>query len=108
MTFLEYGMGLLDFVKDDQSKEDMLKNFLTMLQAANNTAASSISGPVDLIAAGLGKAGMNIPMPMGGSKWMENAGFVQPVQPGAPQIAGETIGLLAAPMMGMKYVKGKK
>lgn len=101
-------MGLLDFTADKQAQEDMLANFLNLLKAANNTAASTVSGPVDLIASGLGRAGMNIPMPMGGSKWMENAGFVTPVAPGPSQIAGDTIGLLAAPMMGMKYVKGKK
>lgn len=101
-------MGLLDFANDKQSQEDMLANFLNMLRAANNTAASSVSGPVDLIAGGLGKTGMNIPMPMGGSKWMENAGLISQVTPGPSQIAGDTIGLLAAPMMGMKYMKGKK
>lgn len=101
-------MGLLDFANDKQSQEDMLANFLNMLRAANNGVASTVSGPVDLIAAGLGRAGMDIPMPMGGSKWMENAGFVTPVTPGPSQIAGDAIGLLAAPMMGVKYVKGMK
>jgi hypothetical protein len=100
--------GLLEFIKDPQSQEDMRRNLLNMIYAANNTAASSVSAPVDLIAAGLGRAGLDIPMPMGGRKWMENAGLLGPVEPGPSQIAGETLGLLAAPMMGVKYMKGKK
>lgn len=101
-------MNLLDFVKDGKSQEDMKKNLLNLIHAANNAAASSVYGPVDAIAAGLGRAGLDIPMPMGGSKWMQNAGLLGPVEPGPSQIAGETIGLLAAPAMGVKYVKGKK
>lgn len=101
-------MGLLDFVKDEQSQEDMKKNLLNLIYAANNAAASGVYGPVDAIAAGMGRMGLDIPIPMGGSKWMQNAGLLGPVEPGASQIAGETLGLLAAPAMGVKYVKGLK
>lgn len=101
-------MGLLDFTKDKQSQEDMLKNFINMLQAANNTAASAVSSPVDMIASGLNQAGMNIQMPMGGSQWMQNAGFTRPVEPGPSQIAGETLGLLAVPGVSVKYGRGLK
>ena len=101
-------MGLLDFLEDPQSQEDMRRNLLNLLQSASNTAASSVYGPVDLIAAGLDRVGMGHPMPMGGSKWMQNAGLLGEVQPGAGQIAGETLGLLAAPAFGARYVKGMK
>lgn len=101
-------MGLLDFPTDKQAQEDMLANFLNLLRAASNTTASTVSGPVDAIASGLGRAGLDIPMPMGGSKWMQNAGLLSTVTPGPSQIAGETLGLLAAPMAGMKYLKGMK
>lgn len=101
-------MGLLDFVKDGQSQEDMKKNLLNLIHAANNAAASSVYGPVDAIAAGLGRAGLDIPMPMGGSRWMQNAGLLSQVEPGPSQVVGETLGLLATPMAGVKYIKGMK
>lgn len=101
-------MGLLDFPTDKQAQEEMLANLINALQAASNSAASTVSGPVDTIAAGLGRMGLDIPMPMGGSKWMQNAGLLAPVTPGPSQVAGETLGLLAAPMAGMKYMRGVK
>lgn len=100
--------GLLDFVSDEQSQQDMIANILNLLRAASNTTASTVSGPVDAIASGLGKAGLDIPMPIGGSQWMQNAGLLSPVVQGPSQIAGEALGLLAVPGVGVKYGRGLK
>lgn len=72
-------MGLLDFA-----------------QAASNAAASNVSGPVDLLALALRKAGLPIPDdPVLGSEWMRRRGLTKPVQQKATNVLGETMGLLA-------------
>ena len=63
-------------------------------QSASNAIASNISGPVDLIAAGLRGVGLPIPQnPVGGSQWMAERGLTAPVQQGVAQVIGDTIGL---------------
>lgn len=63
-------------------------------QSASNTIASNVSGPVDLIAAGLRGVGLPIPQnPVGGSQWMAERGLTAPVQQGVAQVIGDTIGL---------------
>lgn len=63
-------------------------------QSASNAIASNVSGPVDLIAAGLRGVGLPIPQnPVGGSQWMAERGLTAPVQQGVAQVIGDTIGL---------------
>ena len=63
-------------------------------QSASNAIASNVSGPVDLIAAGLRGVGLPIPQnPVGGSQWMAEKGLTAPVQQGVAQVIGDTIGL---------------
>ena len=63
-------------------------------QSASNAIASNVSGPVDLIAAGLRGVGLPIPQnPAGGSQWMAERGLTAPVQQGVAQVIGDTIGL---------------
>ena len=72
-------MGLLDFA-----------------QAASNTAADTVSGPVDLLALALRKLGVPVPQdPIAGAAWMQKNGFTKPVKQSASSLAGETMGLLA-------------
>lgn len=79
-------MGLLDF-----------------LQSANNTAASTVSAPVDGIAWLLRKAGMPVPdAPIGSSAWMEQQGLTRPVQQSAASLAGEAAGLLSPALIAAK------
>lgn len=79
-------MGLLDF-----------------LQSANNTAASTVSAPVDGIAWLLRKAGMPVPAaPVGSSAWLEQQGLTRPVQQSAASLAGETAGLLSPALIAAK------
>lgn len=64
-------------------------------QSASNTIAGSVSGPVDLIAMGLRGVGLPIPQnPVGGSQWMAERGLTAPVQQGAAQVVGDTLGLV--------------
>lgn len=65
------------------------------LQAASNTAAEAISGPVDLINMGL--LGLGLPMPrqpFGGSEWMRERGLTREVADPRARFVGETLGLL--------------
>lgn len=72
-------MGLLDFA-----------------QAASNTAADTVSGPVELMALALRKLGVPVPQdPIAGAAWMQKHGFTKPVKQSASSLAGETLGLLA-------------
>lgn len=63
-------------------------------QSASNAVASNVSGPVDLIAAALRKAGVPVPQDaVGGSEWMARKGLTREVPMGAPRLVGETLGL---------------
>ena len=76
-----------------------MKGLLDFLQAASNGVASNVSGPVDLIGAGLNKIGLNVgAAPVGGSEWMKRQGLMRDVEPGAANVLGETAGLLGPAM----------
>ena len=47
-------MGLLSAIQDEQFWRDVCQNGRSLLQGANNAVASNITGPVDLINAGIG------------------------------------------------------
>lgn len=80
-----------------------MAGLLDFLQAASNAAASNVSGPVDGINWLLKKVGVPVSdAPVGGSQWMQNKGLTRPVQQGAAQVAGETVGLLS-PFMAAQY-----
>ncbi len=67
-----------------------------LVQSASNTAASNVSGPVDIIGAALRAVGVPVPTDaVGGSEWMARRGLTAPVQPGAAQVTGDTLALLA-------------
>jgi len=72
-------------------------------QSASNAIAGNVSGPVDLIAAGLRGVGLPIPQnPVGGSQWMAERGLTAPVQQGAAQVVGDTLGMLG-PAIGTQF-----
>jgi hypothetical protein len=78
----------------------MDSNYLQWLrdvaQGASNAAAGNVSGPVDLIAAGLRKVGVPVgSAPVGGSEWMRSKGFTQPPRNPLLGLVGETLGLSA-------------
>jgi len=86
-------MGLLDALKDQQFRSDVGTGLLSLLQGASNSAASTVSGPVDLMAAGLRKVGMNVPQnALLGSEWMKQKGLTQTPQNEYAGIAGESLG----------------
>jgi hypothetical protein len=67
-----------------------------LMQSASNTAASNVSGPVDLIGMLLRYGGIPLPQDaVGSSQWMAQKGLTRPVQQGAAQVAGDTLALLA-------------
>jgi hypothetical protein len=66
------------------------------LQAMSNSAASNVSGPVDLINAGLKKVNLGSERPVLGSRWMEENRLTRPVEQSGAGVGGETLGLLAA------------
>lgn len=89
-------MGLLDAFKDKQFRDDVADNGINFLRSASNAAATNVTGPVDMLAWALRKAGLPIPdAPTGGSNWAKNVGLLNDVQHNPSSIAGETIGLLA-------------
>jgi len=66
------------------------------LQAMSNTAAENISAPVDGIAWLLRKAGIPVPQnALMSSDWMRERGLTAPVEQGAGQVLGQTLGLLS-------------
>ena len=85
-------------------KKALINALRDTAQSASNAVASNLSGPVDMLAAGLRKTGLPIPQnAMGGSQWMQEKGFTRDVPMGAPRVIGEAMGL-AGPALafGMK------
>lgn len=69
---------------------------MDVAQAASNAVAGNVSGPVDLLAFLLRKAGVPVPEdPVLGTEWLKKRGLIRDVPQGAAQVAGETLGLLA-------------
>jgi hypothetical protein len=94
-------MGLLDALRDPQFRRDLKTNAGQLAQSMSNTAASTVTAPVDAISWLLSKGGLDIKNPVGGSDWAKLKGLTQDVPEGLPKVAGETLGLLA-PLMGTK------
>lgn len=88
-------MGLLDFLLDAQARRDIGANARNLAQSASNAVAGNVTGPVDLLAAGMGALGVPIgDRPFGGSAWARQHGLLGDVAPGPSAVAGETLGLL--------------
>jgi hypothetical protein len=79
-----------------------MSGLLDFLQAASNSVAGNVSGPVDGLNWLLSRAGLGSEEPVGGSKWLEKKGLTRPVKQGAAQVAGETAGLLSPVLMAAK------
>jgi len=80
-----------------------MNGLLGFLQSASNTAANTVSGPVDLIAAGLRKVGVPVPEdPVAGANWMKHHGLLRDVPNGPAKVLGETAGMLT-PALAMQY-----
>jgi hypothetical protein len=79
-----------------------MSGLLDFLQAASNSVAGNVSGPVDGLNWLLSRAGLGSEEPVGGSKWLEKKGLTRPVKQGAAQVAGETAGLLSPVLMASK------
>lgn len=76
-------------------KASIVKALRDTAQAASNTAASTVSGPIDLLAAALRYGGIPVPEnAFGGSKWMAERGLTQEVEQGVPRVVGETLGMV--------------
>lgn len=70
-----------------------MSGLLDFLQGASNSAASTVSGPVDLINMGL--LGLGLPMPrnpVGGSQWMREKGLTREPQNRTAGLLGEAAG----------------
>lgn len=94
--------------------EHIIRQLVEGVQGASNSAASTVSGPIDALAWGLRKAGLPIPEnPMLGSKWMEEKGFTRPAEGLAGAIGegiGNSIPIVAAakaPQIAQSLIKGQ-
>jgi hypothetical protein len=68
---------------------------MDFLQGASNAAASTVSGPVDLLAFALRKAGFPVPEdPVLGAKWMADRGITVQPQNQVAGMLGETAGMV--------------
>lgn len=68
-------------------------------QSVSNAIAGGVSGPVDLIAWALRKAGVpGLEKPVMGSDWMREKGLTAPVKSQGAAIVGETVGNLLDPL----------
>lgn len=73
-----------------------MAGLLDFLQSASNSAASTVTAPVDGIAWLLRKAGIPVPdSPVGSSDWAKRQGLMRDVPQSAASLAGETVGLLS-------------
>ena len=76
---------------------------LDFLQSASNAIAQNVSGPVDLIGAGLRFAGVPVPEDaVGSSRWMADRGLTAEVPMGAARVLGETAGMVG-PIAGAQF-----
>jgi hypothetical protein len=76
-----------------ENRRALARGLLDTTQAASNSAASTVSAPVDALAWVLRKAGVPIPQaPFGGSDWMKSQGLMRDVQSPVANAVGETIG----------------
>jgi hypothetical protein len=85
------------------SKKALIKALRDTAQSASNTVATTVSGPVDLIAMGLRKVGLPIPKnAVGGSEWMAQQGLTAPVEQGSAQVIGDTLGMVSPMVIAAK------
>ena len=85
------------------SKPAKRNALMDLLQSASNAVASNVSGPVDLIGAGL--RGVGVPVPQNAlmsSQWMAERGLTREVPMGAARIAGETLGMAGPAVLAAK------
>ena len=76
-----------------ENRRALARGLLDTTQAASNSAASTVSAPVDALAWLLRKAGAPIPQaPFGGSDWMKSQGLMRDVQSPVANAVGETLG----------------
>ena len=76
-----------------ENRRALARGLLDTTQAASNSAASTVSAPVDALAWMLRKAGAPIPQaPFGGSDWMKAQGLMRDVQSPVANAVGETLG----------------
>ena len=76
---------------------------MELLQAASNAVAGNVSGPVDLIAMGLRKAGVPVPEDAFlSSQWLAERGLTRDVPMGPARIAGETLGMAGPAVLAAK------
>lgn len=73
-----------------------MAGLLDFAQAASNSTAQNVAGPIDSMAWALRKMGLPIPDdPVLGAEWMRRHGLIVDVPKSPYSIAGETAGLLA-------------
>jgi hypothetical protein len=76
-----------------ENRRALARGLLDTTQAASNSAASTVSAPVDALAWALRKFGAPIPQaPFGGSDWMKAQGLMRDVQSPVANVIGESIG----------------
>jgi hypothetical protein len=69
-------MGLLDALKDKQFRSDVGNGLLDLVNGLSRGVGQNVTGLVDLAALPFQAAGLNMPAPVGGSQWAENAGIL--------------------------------
>lgn len=73
---------------------DYQNKLAALLQGVSNSAASTISGPIDLINSGLGYLGLPVSSaPFGGSSWMARQGLTAEPQNKLAGLLGEAVGM---------------
>jgi len=74
------------------TEQDLLSYLRDAAQGASNSAASTVSGPVDLLAWLLNKGGIPVQNPVLGSNWMAQKGLTAKPANALAGMAGETLG----------------
>jgi hypothetical protein len=83
---------LAALLRDPGFQSDIGDGFKSLLQGASNSAASTVSAPVDGIAWLLRQAGMNVDKPVGGSDWMAQQGLTAEPKNRMAGLLGEGLG----------------